>query len=468
MTKKIEGFDGEILHPSLDIHGDILTLGFRYRAATKKEENIILVIRKGMIEITQGESFAIDGREYSFEMKGRKLIRIQDRWSLVGLNRFREEYEKVEKSSMPNPRQLFEEVKTTIKRYVELEKEADCAIVASWILGTYFYPIFAAYPFLNLKAPKRSGKSQMLNLMRQLCFNAIKARPTVASLGDTVDGLRGTYLMDQADSLGRKGTEELLDTITDSYKRGGGKRRVMSIDKGTRSILEFETYSPKAFASTRELPEDLRDRCFIVPLMRSTQNFLDPDEESDTWITLREQCYKFLIDGYINVASEYVMRRAEYRQTGEMVGRTLELWLPIETMLRCCGATGEIFEAKKRFLAQYNFSEWEPDELERAVIELVLHAFPKDEAKIELRPIAIADQVDSDFFPLNLNANQRATKIGWIIKQLNLASTKGRSNQGVSYVFERVRVDAIYRLYFSTPPTPDSPEADDTGLFSPM
>jgi len=37
---KIEGFEGEILHPSLDIKGGILILGFRYRATADKEKDM--------------------------------------------------------------------------------------------------------------------------------------------------------------------------------------------------------------------------------------------------------------------------------------------------------------------------------------------------------------------------------------------------------------------------------------------
>jgi hypothetical protein len=43
----------------------------------------------------------------------------------------------------------------------------------------------------------------------------------------------------------------------------------------------METYGPKAFASIRELPEDLRDRCLELPLIRSQRNFADPDDDNE-------------------------------------------------------------------------------------------------------------------------------------------------------------------------------------------
>jgi hypothetical protein len=195
-----------------------------------------------------------------------------------------------------------------------LETASDSAIVAAWAIGTYFFPLFSAYPFLHVKAPKGSGKSQCLTLLLQVCCNAIKARPTFAALSDTVDALRGTYLIDQADALSRRQHEDLLDILTDSYKRGGGKRRLRVQDKrGQWRTVEQETYSPKTFASIKDLPEDLRDRCLIVPLIRSQQNFLAPDEDTEDWKTIRGHLYRLLLTEHTTVANVYAIRKREYK-----------------------------------------------------------------------------------------------------------------------------------------------------------
>ena len=226
----IKEFDGEMLHPSLDIKNDILVLGFRYRAKPDEEQELFLTVKKGVITYHTEKFFEQEGKRYFFGKDKRKLIRLEERWSIAGLNQFVNDYNNLKISSV-NPRKIFEEIKQLAKKYIELEQEIDYSIVAAWAIGTYLFPIFSAYPFLNIKAPKRSGKSQCLNFLNQVCFNAVKARPTLAALGDTVDSLRGTYLIDQADSLERKGGEELLDILTDSYKKRGGKRRIVNFDK---------------------------------------------------------------------------------------------------------------------------------------------------------------------------------------------------------------------------------------------
>ncbi|MGD0577122.1 MAG: hypothetical protein ABSA74_03555, partial [Candidatus Staskawiczbacteria bacterium] len=371
----ITQFDGELLHPSLDIKNGILIIGFRYREKADEEKELFLIAKnQNIVHQTGIGFFEDDGKKYFLEKGKRKLMRIEERWSITALNDFLNDYANVKSNTFINPKSVFEQIKQLGKKYVELERDEDYSILAAWVIGTYFFPIFSAYSFLNIKAPKRSGKSQCLNLLNQLCFNAVKARPTLAALGDTVDALRGTYLIDQADSLDRKGGEELLDILTDSYKKSGGKRRVVNFDKKkSREILEFETYSPKVFASIRELPEDLRDRCFIVPLVRSQRNFPSPDDENENWKEVRGNLYKLTLTHFDLIASHYLVQKIHYKNQSDIVGRELELWLPLEIIFKSLGVENELEAAKKRFLSQYGFAEYEPMEIEEEVAKVILN-----------------------------------------------------------------------------------------------
>lgn len=460
---KVESFEGRILHPSLDILGDILVLGFRYRVSLKEYQNIFLIMGKNSLHIT--EATTIDagdsGGKYFLEIKDRKLMRVEDRWGLEAMKNFVDDFLSVKEGIVPKPKEIAEKIVELSKKYIELEKDIDYLLLSAWILGTYFFPIFYAYPFLSIKAPKGSGKSQCLNFLRQICFNAIKSRPTLAALGDTVDALRGTYLIDQADSLERKGGEELLDILADSYKKGGGKRRIMNLNKGSREILEFDTYSPKAFASIKELPEDLRDRCLVIPLVRSQKNFHDPDDEDTNWKETRGMIYKFLVDNFTIVASLYEVGKVSYRENRETVGRELELWLPLEVIFKMLGWDEKIEEAKSRFFTWYGYAKYEPSEVEEAVARTILEKFEEKE-EIVLSPKEIAETMetfDRQIFSDAKNEKHKAAKVGRVIKKFNLSSEKKKqTKKGVSYVFRKEMVVKIYESYFgkySTPPTPE-------------
>ena len=457
---QLEVFEGEILHPSLDIKNPVLVLGFRYRAKAQEEKEIVVVINGNNVQLVDTDTFTINDKVYFLEKRGRKLMRIEERWSMAELQNFLSSFAEL-KAEIPKSGELFTELVDLAKRHIELEKELDYSLLVAWILGTYFFPAFSAYPFLHIKAPKRSGKSQCLNFLCQLCFNAVKARPSLAALSDTVDSLRGTYLIDQADGLDRKGGEDLLDILADSYKKSGGKRRVINFNKQKgREILEFETYCPKAFASIRELPEDLRDRCLVVPLIRSQKNFSDPDDSNAYWREIRGKLYKYLIHNYSTIEGTYTVRKIDYKEKQEKVGRVLELWLPFEIILECFGQQDKIQDGWKRFSSQYGFSEYEPSELEEAVVRAIL-AQLEGKAEAILTPMDISAVIDNEAFMAGDTPKQKATKVGWAIKKFNLASEKKpRSKNGVRYLFEKNKVEGIFSSYFKTltEPTPLTPE----------
>ena len=463
---EFEPSDGKNIHPSLDIQEGVAILGFRYRAKGNEEKEVFIVSAGGSINLATENPLIIADKTFWLDTRGhRKLARLEERWGAGNLKQYLEEHKNSTYKTVSG-KTVFSELVDALKRYIELEKDADYDLLAAWILGTYFYPVFAAYPFLHLKAPKGSGKSQCLTLLSQLCFNATKARPSLAALGDTVDALRGTYLVDQADSLGRIGHEDLLDIFCDSYKRSGGKRRIVNMDKSRgRETLEFETYSPKAFASIKELPEDLRDRCCVIQLTRSTRNnFPDPDSPGIDWMMSRAKLYELLLAEHVLVDGEYLQRRIHYKTDTTIVGRRLELWLPLEVILRLFGPGDRIEDAKRRFFVHYGSAEYEPGELEMAVIESVRFELGANE-EIWMYPKEIAEKIGADcFYEENASPKRRASAVGWAIKKFNLSSEKKRSKDGERHLFRKDRIEEVYASYFKTAsdhtsPTPPETEA---------
>jgi len=464
----IDAFEGVILHPSLDFKDGVAIVSFRYLNKSMSEQRISLISMDGNVLIVTQESFTRKEKVYHIEKKYvAPLALIDDRWSITAAQSFLEDRMKVVPSPDVMVSRGVEQISSEIKRFIKFEKPIDYEILAAWIIGTYFHRLFNAYPFLHLKAPKGSGKSQCLNLLSQLCFNPVKARPTLAALADTVDALRGTYLIDQADGLNRKGNEDLLDILADSYKRAGGKRRVVNFDKKRgREVLEMETYCPKAFASIKELPEDLRDRCFVLNLLRSNTNFPDPHDPTFDWLKLRDRLYRLLLNEHGLIDAIYVTKRLTYRDSSEITGRTLELWLPMEVILEAFGARDKVEEAKGRFLSQYGFSEYEPDDLDVGVVQ-VLYEKLQEITELVLSPKEIADTVDQELFRAGSSPKQRAVAVGWVIKRFNLASEKkSRSKDGMRYLFLKDKVEQVILSYFEsaidiTPHTQDQKGSQD-------
>ncbi len=451
----IDKNENKAFHPSIDIKDNVLVLGFRIKKEVDKETNLFVVKTTETLQTIEDPYFEYGGQTYSIDKKKRLLSKLSQKWGADSLNTF------VELSRDPlyktiKPHEVYEKIREKLKRHVELENEADYTLLSAWIIGTYFFPSFGAYPYIHIKAPKGSGKSQCLNFLCQTAFNAVKARASLPALRDTVDALRGTYLMDQADALHRPHMEDFLDVLTDSYKREGGGVRKMVQTKNEWKLEEFDAYSPKGFASINQLPEDLRDRCIVVPLIRSGKNYAPVDSEDTFWKEVRGDLYVTLINCFQDVDQGYLVKRISYRNSNEIYGRRLELWLPIEVVLSEFLVPQEEIElAKQRFLSRYEFAIYQTSDMEVAVIDTVL-SMMKGKDEIILRPKEIAPQIDTELFDPDdkfsfMSQKQKSTMVGRSITKFNLSSQKlPRDSQGEKYLFTREHVEKVYRGYFES------------------
>lgn len=154
-----------LLHPGLDLRHGLAMIGFRYRPTLKDERVVYVVATRGTLQYVHEPTFTLADRQYVVELGGRLLMPLERRLHPESLQAFVAAYTGGRPLPEAHPRAVFERVRGLIEQYVDLETASDSAIVAAWTIGTYFFPVFAAYPFLHVKAPKGSGKSQLLALL---------------------------------------------------------------------------------------------------------------------------------------------------------------------------------------------------------------------------------------------------------------------------------------------------------------
>lgn len=471
--KMVDYSEDITFHPSLDIKNRILVLGFRVKPEKDREDNLFLIVSEESVQITHNNSFVVRGVTYEIDIKDRKLSRLSKQWNVGELEKT---YNAISSGApsfeIVKAKEVFNKLKQLVKEHLDLD-DVDHTLLTVWAISTYFFPIFSAYPYLHIKAPKGSGKSQCLNLLRETCFNAVKARASQPALRDTVDSLRGTYLMDQADALHRNNQEDFLDILTDSYKRGGGEQRKMITDKGKNwGIQEFQTYGPKGFASISQLPEDLRDRCLVIALTKSKKNYKPLDEEDGVWKEMRGYIYKLLILNFSLAITLYETKKSLHRANPDknIIGRQLELWLPLEVMMFILEVPDEEQKsAKQRFQTRYGFSESQASDLEKCVIETLLEMLT-DKAEITLSPKEIVESIDKsiddspfeekDSFHLTLK--QKSAQVGKTINKFNLSSQKlPRNNKGERYLFRKEQIQKVFDGYFAV-----KSEVEDTPAYT--
>jgi hypothetical protein len=435
------------LHPVLDFPSDAMIIGFR-ADLSDNGTGLVLVISdsQGVRHEINPEAVEAGGRLYQVTKNITPPL-LSDVWEVNRLKTF------LENPTMPD--NLYHDLVGAFKAYLDLPEQA-YGLMAAWTVGTYFAHLFTAFPFLHFYGPKESGKSKSLEALECVCFNAWKGRDiTPAALGNTVDDLRGTLLLDQAERLNndREGGT-LIGLLADSYKKSGGKRRVVEISKAGRKVLEFPTYGPKAFASTKNLDPDLADRVVSIPMTRTRRQLPDLEGWEPIWVELRDRLYRFTLTAFKQVKAHYEANPGNGKRLGE-------LWRPMVAVFLALGVSEMEVEAVRRlFMSAAKETRHEPSSWECALLEAL-----RDEAQTHVSPFNLT--VRQIITAMNLKGDQpRGKWVGDTLSHYHLYLAKkrvGKRNE-TTYQFDPARVIDLCNLYLREDGTGEGGERklDDT------
>jgi hypothetical protein len=262
---------------------------------------------------------------------------------------------------------------------------------------------------------------------------------------DKIDGQRATFLVDQADfKLGEKADGEMLNAVIGSYKKSGGRITKSVEIKRRHQNVDFDAYSPKGFASVKELHHDLKDRCIQFIFYKSKTNLEFLKEESNVWLEIRNDLYHLLFSEFANVGKIYTELQGKYQNDQTIKGRPLELWIPIESIMRLFNFDAETIKAiKYNFLSKIKNTEDTLSINENIIIDTVSEILGNEESKfISLREIVKKTQLSNEEKNLEKGENE-SIHIGHLLKGLNLYSEKKRTSKGWSYKFEKAKIENI-------------------------
>ncbi len=428
-----------IAHPSYHIDTDFMSLGFRETVIiddTPVDRNFYVIGRGNSYQIHDSRVFQYGDKKIVFDERERLLIKHEDRWKKRQIQQFI--------YNPKSPEGVYKGIKSLLAQFIELQKEAAYGLLAAWIIATYFFLVFYALPFLSIFGKKQSGKSRLLTLLWRLCFNAMKIKGvSVAAMGDSIDGVRGTFLNDQAESLSDSRNVEILGILADSYVKGGGTRRIVNISNKKRSIMEFETFAPKAFASIRELDPDLKDRCIEIIMVRAMKDYAEPEPWLPVWGEMRDKLYRLQLTQWRTV-------NEIYQTTGEGVShRVRELWRPIETVLRLENVSAEeIHDIKLFFLASMLETQAELSDSEIEFFEILLERLEEKGEGIFTVNDIIADLKTKPKEDISDKGLQ--TWAGRVLRQFSLYDRPaGRIGKKRAYHFTHDHVKDIFNRYLT-------------------
>ena len=152
--------------------------------------------------------------------------------------------------------------------------EQSGAVIAAWVAAAWLQDQWDKFPHLAVTSPeKRCGKTTLLDLLHQIVPRSrYTTNISPAALYRVIEKERPTLLMDESQSISRRGSEA-SEVIREILNAGIGKNAKVVRCGGQRmdEIQEFATYSPKVFAMIGEPDSVLADRCLPVALRRKTK-----------------------------------------------------------------------------------------------------------------------------------------------------------------------------------------------------
>lgn len=305
-------------------------------------------------------------------------------------------------------REIYENILSILSTYMDLPED-EKKIISLWVIAAGFKECFITFPFLFINASKGSGKTRLLKLLEALIPNS-KLTPNLTEAAlfrlPSQENLNA-LLIDEAERLTSKEKGNLRELLNQAYKRGGSVLRVEEDAKRTRIVREYKVFMAIGLANIWGLEPVLEDRCITIILEKSKNpeitkipEFFDLDERiidvkrailvnvvyvgssisgAGEWVfvcmltdilstlptlhTLHTQPTQPTLLPKIEIAKDFPTSPTffyEVLKKSSLVGRDLELWLPL---LSIAAAINEDFFIEMVNLAQHKCKEKKEEEI---------------------------------------------------------------------------------------------------------
>jgi hypothetical protein len=329
------------IHPALDFTTEHAYVGYKNQDRTRR---MLVLLRD-------------DGRTTLFtfpnglQQDNIELVHLDlstdPRWSLGAVETFRRGQTVIMEKA-----QLFEEIKETLHKYIDLPEERFYAFLTLWNIGTYFFPLFNTYPYVYVGGIKNSGKSKLLAICSCIGFNSIiSANMSVATIYRLIQNARCSMLIDEAEQLSnRYASEDFRNILLSGYKKGLKVYRNRRTPDGNFEAEAFEVYGPKMLANIEGLEEVIESRCITIVMHRSPNRTITDREVDLTdpiWQQLRDKIYPFMMKNWKAIKQTY----AELVNDTTISNRDWELWKPMLALAKFFDST-TLFEAIKAFAVE--------------------------------------------------------------------------------------------------------------------
>ena len=375
-----------------------------------------------------------------------------------------------------NTKFIFYLLERILRSWIDMNNDY-YPVIASWIIGTYFFDNWQTYPYIFINAMKRSGKTRLLKLIAFLCKDGRYTMSLTESVLFRLPAEKKCGLfIDEIENIGSKDKSALRELLNVAYKRGGVVYRSRKNSSTDRYQIDgFELFIPIAMANIRGLEDVLSDRCITLILERSyNTKIVNRLEwfEKDFDITL----FKYLINQNIilkivtedmpktmymyfltlsslsslsssfnkistedNLETEDIifstlLKKAEYNG---VIGRDLELWLPLFiTKAILTSKVEDLIDISGKFVKERQLTDMMEDLDNGMIIFLARFLIAKQKGEyISYKEISSAYSQET-----NYKMNPRT--LARILKRLNVIIDKRHVEKGNEATFDIEKINA--------------------------
>jgi hypothetical protein len=252
-----------------------------------------------------------------------------------------------------NAQELYVDVYNYFRDRVIFSDPRYIHIAVLYVFMSYCFRLFSAVPYLHIKGPKNSGKSQLLKCFGALCFKAnVSVADTAATLFRSIDQHCPTLCLDEQEfNKISKDKSDTSDKDQDKYQilnAGYADGLYVSRNEVDPKLKRMEreyydVYGPKIFGGISNFYGTLESRCITVKTrsahmeeqerLKVTDKFEDHEEaksiQNRLMVWSLSQAMQLNINRLTVLGDRNFTRRAGNRNT--------QLFSPLLTVLRTLG-----------------------------------------------------------------------------------------------------------------------------------